>query len=139
MKVISVLLTLAVLLTSCTNVETQRNRHADLSAFKRFFVEHRLNDDHHLDEYIVDELHALGREASAGPLTMMPPDADAIVTYQDAWAWDFKTYLIQLTIDFRQARTDKPLARGTYRQPSVITKQPPDVVRAILVPLFKRR
>jgi len=137
MKLFAVLLASAILLAACSSVSTHRNGHVDLSRLKRFYVEHRLTDDHHIDEQIVAGLQALGRQASAGPMTMMPDGVEAVVTYEDNWAWDFKSYLIQLSIDIRKANTDQPLARGTYRQPSMITKQPPDVIRAILTPLFK--
>ena len=127
-----------MLLSGCSTVQTQRDPKADLSHFKHFYVEHRLTDDHHLDELIVAELQALGCEASAGPLTMMPQSAEAIVNYQDAWAWDFKSYLFQLDLQIRDSRKDRLLASGTYRQPSMITKSPAEVIHVILTPLFKR-
>ncbi len=129
---------LAFVLAGCTSVHTRRFAHADLTHYHRFFVEHRLNDDRHLDDAIVAELQALGREASAGPLTMMPDNTEVIVTYHDQWAWDFRNYLIQLNIEFRDALRDRPLAYGSYRQPTVFTKSTPGVVRAILLPLFRK-
>lgn len=138
MKFSAVLLTFAFLLAGCRSVRIERAPHADLGGIKRFFVEHRLTDDHHLDDIIVAELQSRGLEASAGPLTMMPDNAEAVVSYADDWAWDFKSYLIQLRIDIRSARLDRPLATGTYRQPSPITKSPTQVVHAILAPLFEK-
>jgi hypothetical protein len=126
-------------LGACSSLETHRNPQADLSHLKRFYVERRLSDDHHVDEAIVDGLKALGFEASSGPLTMMPDGVDALVSYEDVWAWDFKTYLIQLNIGFENPNSGRPLAAGTYRQPSVITKEPSQVVRQILRPLFQRK
>ncbi len=130
------LLLVSILVTACSSVSTQRNPKADLSRFKRFYVEHRLNDDHHIDELIVAELRSLGREASAGPLTMMPRDTDAIVSYADTWAWDFKSYLYQLDIGIRDARKERGLATGSFRQPSMITKTPAQVIHIIFSPLF---
>jgi hypothetical protein len=126
------------LLAACSSVQTQRNPKADLSAFKRYYVEHRLTDDHHLDEIIVAELKSLGCEASAGPLTMMPQSTEVLVNYTDTWAWDFKSYLYQLDIQLRDARKDRGLGVGSYRQPTVITKTPAEVVHLIVAPLFKR-
>lgn len=108
----------------------------NLARYKHFYVEHRLTDDRKIDEAIVAELKSLGFEASAGPLTMMPQSADAVVTYQDDWAWDFKSYVIRLAVQIRDARKDQPLASGVYDQPSMFTKTPPEVVHVVLGSIF---
>ncbi|ACB77832.1 hypothetical protein [Opitutus terrae] len=139
MKPILALVLLSALLVSCSSVETRRSPGADLSRYQRFYVVHRLNDDRHIDELIVRRLRELGREASAGHLTMMPENTEAIVTYDDVWAWDFKSYLIQLTVYISDARRERPLGHGSYRQPSPVTKPPQELIRAILDPLLQPR
>jgi len=136
MKFPAVLSCLALLLAGCSSVRTERAPHADLGAIKHFFVEHRLSDNNHVDDLIVADLQARGFDASAGPLTMMPDNAEAVVSYVDSWAWDFKSYLIDLRIEIRRARLDQPLAAGSYRQPSPITKPPAAVVHEILARVF---
>jgi hypothetical protein len=136
MKVLVLLLCWAACLTSCSSIHTRRDPRVDLSRIKSFYVLHRLTDDHHIDEMIVDQLKKYGREASAGPLTMMPQEVEALVTYQDEWAWDFKTYLIQLRIEIRRSHNNQPLAEGMYRQPSIVTKSPAAVIEEILKPVF---
>jgi hypothetical protein len=136
MKVTALLLSLVVLLTACSTLDTFQVPNTDLSKVRSFFVIHRLTDNHHIDDAIVDHLKSLGYEASAGHLTMMPQRAEAVVTYRDEWAWDFKTYLIQLDIEIRQAHTDRPIARGTYRQPTLITKSPAIVIERIFARLL---
>lgn len=126
-------------IAGCSSIQTHRNPGVDLTRYQRFYVEHRLTDDRHIDELIVAELKARGRDATFGPRTMMPADTDVVVTYEDVWAWDFKNYLIELTVQFHGAHTDRPLAIGSYRQPSMITKMPRNVIRSILAPLFGRR
>lgn len=128
----------SLVLSGCSSVHTQTNPRADLAQFKRFYVEHRLTDDHHIDEMIVAELRSYGLVVETGPLTMMPRDTDALVTYVDTWAWDFKSYLLQLDILIVDARKNRGLATGTYRQPTMLTKSPRDVVHHILAPIFKR-
>jgi len=137
MKVSAILLAFAFVLASCSSVDTHLAPKADLSHLKRFYVEHRLTDDHHIDDAIVAELQARGREASAGPLTMMPDGVEAIVTYEDTWTWDFRSYLLRLKIDVRHANTDKPLASGSYEQPTPVPKSPPAVVHKIFASMFK--
>lgn len=139
MRALVVLLAGVAFLSACSSIHTQRDPKVDLGHYREFFVEHRLSDDRRIDEAIVDELKALGRNASAGPMTMMPQSADAIVTYQDEWAWDFKSYLIQLNIQIRDSRRERIVATGNYQQPSMFTKKPPQVIHAILAPLLKPR
>lgn len=136
MKVIGPILSVAVLLSSCSSVHSRSNPQVDLGRIKSFYVLHRLTDDNHIDEQIVEYLRRHGREADAGPLTMMPQSVEAVVTYQDDWAWDFKTYLIQLRIEIRRSHNNQFLAEGGYRQPSLITKPPAVVIERILNPLF---
>ncbi len=124
----------AALLAGCSSVSTRKV--IDLAPFKHIFVVHRLTDDHHIDELFVRELQSRGHDASSGPLTMLPENADAILTYEDRWAWDFKNYLIELDIDVRTARTDKKLADGRYYQPSIKTKPPAEVIHELLASLM---
>jgi hypothetical protein len=109
----------------------------DLAPFKRIHVVHRFGDDHRLSELLVAELRRLGREVTSGPLTMLPADSDAVLTYNDRWEWDFRSYLIELTIELHTARTNKKLADGRHFQPTPKPKPPAEVVRELLGPLFK--
>jgi lysyl-tRNA synthetase class I len=85
---------------------------------------------------IVKELTRLGYQASHGPLTMLPENTDAVLTYEDRWEWDFKTYLIEFNVTVRTARTNKKLADGRYYQPTPNSKAPAEVVSKVLTPLF---
>ena len=137
MKIAVPLLVLMASLTGCSSLDTHAT--AKLGDYHHVFVEHRLTDNHRIDELIVAELRAHGFDASSGPLTMLPDGVDAIVTYEDRWQWDFKSYLIELKIEVRANFTGKPLAAGRYHQASAYTKSPAEVVRDILDPLLKPR
>lgn len=137
MKIPAILLALAACcLASCTSVWTQRNPQVDLAKLTHFYVEHRLADDRKVDEAIVAELRSRGFEASAGPLTMMPDGVQAIITYRDEWAWDFRYYLMELSVNIRSTYRDQTLATGVYRQPTPLTKSPAQVIRTIFDPIF---
>lgn len=125
---------LAALLSGCSSVSARKV--VDLAPFKHIFVVRQLTDDHHLDGLLVEELQHLGHDALSGPLTMMPENADAVLTYDGRWAWDFKNYLIELTLELHTARTDKKLADGRYYQPTPNSKPPATVVRDLLESLF---
>jgi hypothetical protein len=137
MKIVVPLLALLALLTGCSSLDTHAN--AKLADYHHLYVEHRLTDNHRIDELIVAELRAHGFDASSGPLTMLPEGVDAIATYQDRWQWDFKSYLIELKIEVRANFTGKPLAEGHYHQASAYTKSPAEVVHTILADIFKRK
>ncbi len=126
-----------LVLTGCASVETRKV--VDLARFNKIYVEHRLSDDRRVDEMIVKELTRLGYQASHGPLTMLPDHTDAVLTYEDRWEWDFKTYLIELTVNVRTARTNKKLADGRFYQPTPNSKAPAEVVSKVIVPLFAKK
>ncbi len=125
------------LFTGCASVETRKV--VDLSRFNKIYVEHKLTDDRRVDEMIVNELTRLGYQASHGPLTMLPDHTDAVLTYEDRWEWDFKTYLIEFNVTVRTARTNKKLADGRYYQPTPNTKAPAEVIGKVLTPLFAKK
>lgn len=129
-------LLLVLLLAGCASVSTRERPRAGLQDIQCFFVETRLGDDHHIDDLIVAELQRHGRTATAGPLTMLPDDAQAIVSYNDRWAWDFSSYLIEASLEIRRARTDKPIAAASYHRAVVSRKTPADAMRVMLDPLF---
>jgi hypothetical protein len=132
---IAALLACCALLVSCSSVSTRKV--ISLAEFKRIYVEKRLNDNHRIDELLVEELRKLGREASSGPRTMMPADTDAVLTYQDRWTWDFHDYLIEFTVELHTVRGSKKVADGRYYQPSVTTKSPAAVIHEVLPRLFQ--
>jgi hypothetical protein len=133
----SVLLLLGCfLLLGCSSLTTQKS--GDLRSVKHIYVEHLLTDNYHIDDSIVMELKALGYDASAGPLTMMPDGVDAIINYNARTAWDFKTYVIELNVIVKANFTDKVLGTGRYYQASVTTKSPEETVHEVISSLFKR-
>ena len=128
---------LAVLLSGCASVSTRAV--TSLAPFKHIFVIHRLADDHHLDELFVGALQRAGHDASSGPLTLLPDNADAVLTYEDRWEWDFKTYLIEVTFEVHTARTEKKLADGRYYAPSPKSRPPAEIVGELVDSLVKAR
>jgi hypothetical protein len=136
MKLLVPLLVVCALLPGCSSLTTHRD--AAFGEVRRIYVEHHLTDNHHLDDLIVGELQARGYAATSGPLTMLPEGVDAVITYQDRWAWDFKSYLIELNLEMHTTFTGKTLATGHYHQASAFTKDPADVVAEIIAPLFPR-
>lgn len=136
MKTLLLLLALCGLGAGCASLDTHQA--ADYSQVRRIYVEHRLTDNHHLDELIVAELNSRGYTATCGPLTMLPAGTDAVLSYEDRWVWDFHSYLMELSVNLRASLTDKPLASGYYHQAPAVTKSTEAVVGEIIGPLFKK-
>lgn len=124
----------ALLLGGCSAVSSRKV--VALDQFKRFYVERRLNENNHLDELIAAELQRQGRIASSGPRTMMPENTDVLVTYDARWTWDFKTYLIELNLEFHTIFPSKKLADARYYQPSLRPKPPREAVQELVARLF---
>lgn len=131
---------LAVVL--CAGCSTQVSVHeapkVDLTQFRRVFVEQPLNENHHIDEMMVNELRALGIDATSGPLTMLPDKAQAVVTYNARWAGDFKISLVDLGVIVHTPETNKTLAEARYYQPSAFPKNAAAVVHSVITKLFTK-
>jgi hypothetical protein len=127
-----VLVLAATLLTGCSSLTSQKNPAVEFGKFKSYYVEHRLTDNHGIDQMMVNELRQRGLEASCGHLTMIPEKVDVILAYEDRWTWDFKSYLIELNVIARNARTNKMIATATYRHPGPLSKDPEVMIAKIL-------
>ncbi len=136
MKAFAYLIPALLFCAGCSSVTVQKSPALDLSKVHRVFIEQRQNDNNHLNDMMVDEMRRLGFEASTGPLTMMPEDTEAVLAYDARWTWDFHTYMIELNLGLRNARTGKKLAEGRYYQPSVRPLPADEAVHAIIVKMF---
>jgi hypothetical protein len=126
------------LAAGCQHINTRSLPNANLSAHKHIFVEHRLPDSYGVADEIARQLRDMGYDASAGALTMMPPNTELIVSYDDMWTWDFNNYMIEIDMGVRTARGDKTLAVGHYFRPTMVFGHPPaDMIHELLVKLFK--
>ena len=126
------------LLAGCTSVNVRKPEAADFGRFHRIFVVQPFNENHHIDELFVDELKRAGREASSGPMTMMPENTDAVLTYNARWSGDFRIYLIDLSVQLHTAHTNKVLAQARYYQPIIIPKPPEAPVHELVKRLFPK-
>ncbi|MFZ5496770.1 MAG: hypothetical protein ACOZE5_15730 [Verrucomicrobiota bacterium] len=102
------------LLGGCTSYEARVERGRNLAGLRSFFVIGNANDSRGIEHRIVAALRARGLEAAAGPHTMLPGTAQAIVVYQDRWAWDFGERLVYLQISVRDTRSPQPIAAATF-------------------------
>lgn len=136
MKALLCILFAACLCAGCTTVTAHKEPGADLSKYHRIFVEQPFNENHHIDEMIVDELRRLGIDARSGPLTMMSEKTEAVIKYNARWTGDFSTYLIDMNLTVHALHPQKPVAEARFYQPSAFTKPPERVVHELVKRLF---
>ncbi len=107
-------LLLVLLLGGCASYDSQVARGPGLAEVQRYFVVANANDSRGLEHRISASLKARGFTVTTGPRTMKPDDAQAVVSYEDHWAWDFGERLVHLQINVRDAHTSQPLAAATF-------------------------
>ena len=104
----------SLFLAGCTSYATQAVQ-PGLSGKKHVFIQSNQNDNNALDTQIVTALKLRGYEAESGPLTMMPDEAQVIVTYEDHWTWDFGDHLAYLQISAKDRRTGQLYASAVFQ------------------------
>jgi len=118
---------LALLSGGCASFDASVEGGQSLKGVQRFFVVSNLNDNRALDHQIAQALRSRGLVAEVGPLTMMPDDTQAVVTFQDHWAWDFGEHLNFLRINVRKPSQQQSFASATFsarvplREPATVT------------------
>jgi hypothetical protein len=135
-KYVAISLVLLGLLTGCASKFSWVDPKADLQRRKFFYVDSELSDGKNLHQAIAAELRNRGYAAGSGYLTMMPKEADVLVSYQSRWAWDFATYLIELDITVRDVRSGRIIATSGYHRPATEGTSTEEVIRKTLSAIF---
>lgn len=108
----------------------------NLDSIKSIYVTKVTSDVSGVNLMITDKLKNMGYLVSTGVDT--PPDVDAVVTYQDKWMWDMTWYLIELTVDIRDPKTNFPMATGNSYHTSITRKTPEEMVNEVINNIFKK-
>ena len=129
------------LFAGCTSLERSVAPGRDPAALHEVFVATNLNDNHGLARRIAAALRARGLRAEAGPLTMLPEGAEAVVHYQDNWAWDFGEHLIHLSLTLSDRGELRPYATATRQRyiarSTNLDEVIPELVAELLAPVPK--
>jgi hypothetical protein len=105
---------------------------ADLSKVKTAYVVKFDKDVHGINDIIAKKLASKGYEVSTGPELPAPYKADVAVTYTDKWMWDITMYMLELTINFRDPKSNFPIATGNSFHTSLTRKSPEEMVDEVL-------
>ena len=127
-----VVLSASLWLSACASYDTQSVRGRSLDNTKHFFVVSNLNDNHSIDAQIVVALKARGRTAETGPLTMMPDETQAIITFQDHWAWDFGDHLNYLQLSAHDKHSEQAFRTVTFNAKIPLHEETPVTVARLV-------
>ena len=130
------LLVLGLLLGGCASYDAQTPHGRGLAGLQHFFVLSNSNDNHALDQRIVAALQARGLTADCGPLTMMPDNTQAVVTYQDHWTWDFGEHLYALKFVVHGPDSNETLAGASFYARVPLNEDLSDTVNKLVASLF---
>ncbi|HEY8360476.1 MAG TPA: hypothetical protein VIL30_23730 [Ramlibacter sp.] len=138
LKAAAAALLLAVLTTGCAvnRATATVEPGANLATLKSFHVKPHDKDDGKVYDLIADNLRKRGHQVSVGAQPAGP--VDATVTYVDKWMWDITMYMLELTINFREPRTDFPLATGNSYHTSLTRLSPTEMVNEVLTNMLKK-
>jgi hypothetical protein len=137
LKLAAAAIVLAVMTTGCAvNKATATvDPSAKLDTVKVVHVKPYGDADNGTDKLIADNLKARGYQVSVG--NEPPGSVDALVTYVDKWFWDITMYMLELTIQIRDPKTDYPLATGYSMHTSLTRLAPPAMVDEVLGNIIK--
>jgi hypothetical protein len=105
---------------------------ADLTAIKTAYVVKHDKDNHNVNQIIKSKLESKGYTVTTGPELPMPYKTDISVTYIDKWMWDITMYMLELTINYRDPKTNFPIATGNSFHTSLTRKSPEEMVDEVL-------
>jgi hypothetical protein len=128
---------LALLLGGCASFDAHVERGRSLQGVQRFFVVSNLNDNHAFDRQITEALRARGLTAETGPLTMMPDNTQAVVTFQDRWTWDFSDHLVFLKINVRDTRSEQSFASVSFDARVPLREPTSEIIGKLVDRLFQ--
>lgn len=133
MRKILLVLCATVLLVGCASVTAFRVQGARLENSETMYVVHFMPDNRHFERVIADDLRARGYNAlSYGEKEDIPADVDILVTYVDHWHWDIVNYMLDIEIEFRQAKDGKKIASGKSYRPSLQRMSPKTMIKETL-------
>lgn len=136
-KLGATLLMLASLTTGCAvnRATATVDPSAKLGELKTLHVKHQAEDERGVDQLIAAKLRTRGYQVTSG--NAVPAKVDGVVTYVDRWMWDITMYMLELTVQVRDPKTDFPLATGNSMHTSLTRKSPTEMVDEVVENILK--
>jgi uncharacterized lipoprotein YajG len=112
---------------------------ADITKLKTIFVVRSAEDERGVYITIAEQLRKLGYSVSTGPASSLPPNTDAVLSYQAKWQWDLTMYLLELKVTLRNPATDALLGTAASYHTSMTRKSTEEMVAEVLAGLRGRK
>ena len=132
-------LSVIAIVSGCASVTVQRVPNADIVNLGKVYVIHFSPEKRHLERIISDQLNFRGFTSTYGEEQDMPKDIDTMVTYVDHWFWDITNYMLDITIEFRDAKTKALIASGKSYRPSLQRSTPEKMIIETIDKIFGNR
>jgi hypothetical protein len=106
-----------------------------MDAIKTVYVKKLTEDNRGIDTLIAKKANSMGIVATTGyqPNSATP---DAILTYTDKWMWDITMYMLELTIQVQDPKTNFVFASGSSYHTSLTRKSPVEMVDEVMTNIF---
>ena len=131
-------LLLGLVMTGCSSkLTSDLVPGATLNTKGKFYVVHFEPDKRNLNVMIADRLKLMGYDAIAGEQNNMPSDIETVVTYVDNWQWDITNYMIEINVQFRDAKDNSLIMSGKSHRTSLVRKSPEEMIRETLEVMLK--
>ncbi|MEZ0217869.1 MAG: hypothetical protein ACAH89_12095 [Rariglobus sp.] len=119
--------------TGCASTDAKVvDKGRSLKGVQRFFVLRNLKDNHSIDKSIVRALQARGFEATSGPITLLPDNAQTVIMYEDRWAWDFGSHMVYLKLGARDPSAVFPYVTASYLKQVALSTDVDEVVSSVV-------
>ena len=107
---------------------------ADLRSIKLIYVVKHMSDDRGTNILIANKLKKMGYVVTSG--VDVPTNIDAVVTYEDKWWWDITMYMLELSVEVYDSKTNFHLASGNSFHGSLTRKTPEEMVDEVISNIF---
>jgi hypothetical protein len=133
------LLAVALVMSGCVNrAGANWSSTSNINDIKSFYVIKFAPDGRGINKLIANRLKVMGFEATTGLSSDIPSTVDVVVDYLDRWRWDLTMYMLELTINLRNPKTNTLLGDGNSYHTS-LTRQPPEkMVEEVLANIFSK-
>lgn len=126
-----------LVLTSCASLSSLGTPNASVPNNSRLLVIQNPEDRRQVYVLITDELNSRGFRVSFGS-EEKKSEADVTVHYWTRWVWDIASYLAELSIEFRDAKTGELICAADAYRPSLQRISAKRVVRRAVTAALKK-
>jgi hypothetical protein len=139
LKLAAVLGLVTLMTTGCANRATGSiSPSTDLSMLKTMYVKKIPADKNGVNELVAAKLRTKGVTVTTGE-EAPPGNVDAVVIYIDKWMWDITMYMLQLTININDPKTDAQLATGNSLHGSLTRRSPQEMVDEVVDNIYNSK